>query len=495
MSVYLNKPSPAEEVRILQKKLEESLRQQLETQKQLHQALSQLSLQSQLSTQIDELKLNYENQILALQAQLQAQQTQQNIESQVDSKQTDSEETPSQNLEESNTVISSFTLLLDSFMSLDNDSLKDIIDNKVCIPTNLDTILQRFSMALSHGLISLLNFKSISNDSKKVIDYDFVLDDHPLIVQIKKVSLILLDDFKNYLNGITIYLLTHKDGINALSNYTSSQEHLLQFNSFEPSDEVSKRFIIPHDLDQSDPTIFMKYLTSSVLKGNIDFDSRLVFYVMASMRIDWFKTIVKHGADLEESYKDISPLMHAILVNFTEAIDILLENNVNVNSLCPHGQSALMYVCMYSRDSSILIKLIEHGANLDLQDSEGKTALIYAAQYGDYDNLELLLTNKANPEIKDLSGWNALMHAIYNGNVSCLKLLLDKGDQQLITNDVLYKSLVSFAASNNQLECLSVLIESGAPILKLNEIQIDKAIRYTSENNLRTSLKVLLTKI
>ncbi|KAF6772062.1 hypothetical protein AHF37_09341 [Paragonimus kellicotti] len=73
----------------------------------------------------------------------------------------------------------------------------------------------------------------------------------------------------------------------------------------------------------------------------------------------------------------------------------------------------------------ILLKL---GANADIVDFEGKTALMRAAEDGKLDIFQALMSAGASTNISDLEGKSVLFHCIFPSerHFQCLKLLMDK---------------------------------------------------------------------
>ena len=85
-----------------------------------------------------------------------------------------------------------------------------------------------------------------------------------------------------------------------------------------------------------------------------------------------------------------------------------------------------------------LRELVVSGAEVNIQNKKGWTALMIAARYGHYDCLhELvaagaeclheLVTAGAEANIQDNKGWAALMVAAQNGHVDCLRELIVSG--------------------------------------------------------------------
>jgi ankyrin repeat protein len=75
--------------------------------------------------------------------------------------------------------------------------------------------------------------------------------------------------------------------------------------------------------------------------------------------------------------------------------------------------------------------------NIDAQDTSGKTALIVATLWGRDDVVELLLRYGADPDVKDISGATALAYAAAQDDESICTILrtpspgvFDRGDQK-----------------------------------------------------------------
>lgn len=72
-------------------------------------------------------------------------------------------------------------------------------------------------------------------------------------------------------------------------------------------------------------------------------------------------------------------------------------------------------------------EILDTGADFDMQDKYGETALMWAAACGYTDTVKLLLNAGANTNLQDRDGWTALSRATVNGRVDTVKLLLDHG--------------------------------------------------------------------
>ena len=77
----------------------------------------------------------------------------------------------------------------------------------------------------------------------------------------------------------------------------------------------------------------------------------------------------------------------------------------------------------------ILKLLINAGANLDIQDKDGSTALMLVIYKGNINTeiVKLLTDGGADLNLQDTDGWTALYAAVYDGNTEIVNLLINKG--------------------------------------------------------------------
>jgi len=71
--------------------------------------------------------------------------------------------------------------------------------------------------------------------------------------------------------------------------------------------------------------------------------------------------------------------------------------------------------------------LLERGANPDLQNWDGQTALTEAIKVGSIEICSLLMNKAANVQTKDRYGWTAFLLTACYGRVDMMKLLLERG--------------------------------------------------------------------
>ena len=126
---------------------------------------------------------------------------------------------------------------------------------------------------------------------------------------------------------------------------------------------------------------------------------------------------------------------------FIKIKDLIENTRVNINyKESGYGETVLMISCgtSYDDDHLPLVQLLlENGANPNIKNSVGDTALTYAAM-NNYDIVELLLNNGANPLIKNNDG-QTVSDIIYNDTGGVLSIKDTKLLQLLKKYEVIYR--------------------------------------------------------
>lgn len=122
----------------------------------------------------------------------------------------------------------------------------------------------------------------------------------------------------------------------------------------------------------------------------------------------------------------------AIKYHKDDVVLAMIKDGVHIDTQNSYGRT-LLIEASWRNDLDLLERCIELGANLDLQDNQGKTALMVAVRTGclsyPHDLMQPLIILKlwlagANADLQDIQGATALMHAAYWGNTNSVKALL-----------------------------------------------------------------------
>ncbi len=103
----------------------------------------------------------------------------------------------------------------------------------------------------------------------------------------------------------------------------------------------------------------------------------------------------------------------------------LVKKGANVNIQDPFGRTALMHAIghMPRRGSDMTKYLLDNGANINIRDKNGMTALATAEAWGDIEMFKYLLSRGADINIKDNKGDTVLMVAKRNNDDRIIQLL------------------------------------------------------------------------
>ncbi|KAA8579158.1 ankyrin repeat domain 34Bb [Etheostoma spectabile] len=130
---------------------------------------------------------------------------------------------------------------------------------------------------------------------------------------------------------------------------------------------------------------------------------------------------------------DGNSLLKAVYLCRLRLTRLLLEGGAYINESNEYGETPLMVVCKtHHSDLQSVPKhkmvwyLLENGADPNIQDKTGKTALMHACiEQTGAEILSLLLSSGADPTLEDHAGLSALVYAVNSGNRDILRLLLD----------------------------------------------------------------------
>jgi ankyrin repeat protein len=120
-----------------------------------------------------------------------------------------------------------------------------------------------------------------------------------------------------------------------------------------------------------------------------------------------------------------TPLMHAALDGDLASVTLFLNSGADPNLQDTQGLTALILAV---EDPAKVRLLLKYGAKPDLKTRQGTTALIAAALvYGSRETLTALLKSGADPNAMNLDGQTPLVQAASIGYVEGMKLLIQKG--------------------------------------------------------------------
>jgi len=145
----------------------------------------------------------------------------------------------------------------------------------------------------------------------------------------------------------------------------------------------------------------------------------------------------------------ITALMAAANKGDERVVDLLLRHGAEANLQNSNGDSTLMHAAIRGHEKVVEV-LLWHGAEANLQNSFGSTALMAAAQEGFDQVAELLLQHGVDANPQDNKGDTALMIAAYNGNERVVEMLLEHGAEVNLQDNAIDTALTHGAKVDHQ---------------------------------------------
>jgi ankyrin repeat protein/WD40 repeat protein len=164
-----------------------------------------------------------------------------------------------------------------------------------------------------------------------------------------------------------------------------------------------------------------------------------------------------------------TPLIVAARVKNTALMKWLVSKGADINAKTKYSQSAL-YEALHASNPEGAAYLLGLGAQINNQSAlNGETELIVATRYFMVDIVTKLCEMGANLDVQDSNGWSALHYAAYFGYDQLVELLVAKGaninNRQDGTNRAFDGNTPLMLATNqNNVETVKLLIRLGANV-------------------------------
>ncbi|MFS0882636.1 ankyrin repeat domain-containing protein [Metabacillus niabensis] len=151
-----------------------------------------------------------------------------------------------------------------------------------------------------------------------------------------------------------------------------------------------------------------------------------------------------------------------------DSIHKLLEKGANINAQDSQGRTATM-IATYNNDTKTAKVLIDAGADVNIQDDMKNNPFLYAGAEGYIEILKLTIEAGADPTITNRYGGTALIPASEHGYVDVIKELLTrtKIDVNHVNNlgwTALLEAIILNDGGKRQQEAVQLLIEHGADV-------------------------------
>ncbi len=221
-----------------------------------------------------------------------------------------------------------------------------------------------------------------------------------------------------------------------------------------------------------------------------------LFYFAASGDVPGIQRVLTAGAHVNRPFGSeyVTPLMAAAVNGQTRAVKFLIAHRANINAYDEVHDTPLMYA-IKSRHNSTVLALLDAGANPMLDnvaqvttlhqsaiymddpeivhrliargvppaagDSISVTPLMYAAEFGHYETVKILLDAHVAVNVQSREGRTALIGAATSGQADIVNLLLRAGADPSI-RDKQNRTALDYARQMHQERVISI-IEKNLP--------------------------------
>lgn len=201
-----------------------------------------------------------------------------------------------------------------------------------------------------------------------------------------------------------------------------------------------------------------------------------LYEAVDAWKLDDYKTskillaLIKAGANINPSPVrwHPTPFMKVCAKHAIQCVNIFLENGVDLETQDSDGKTALMY-SLDSGKTYVMTTLIKKGVSLETRDFKGKTALIYAIEKRTPQLVALLIRDGAVAQATDYDGTSCFMYALASGSPEITGLFMHIENDHKAIN---YKneSALFFIAKTNDIVTASQLLKEN---LEINRKNID----------------------
>ena len=162
-----------------------------------------------------------------------------------------------------------------------------------------------------------------------------------------------------------------------------------------------------------------------------------------------------------------------------------LKKGANIDAPNAEGYTPLM-VAAQTTNLQIAQFLVEAGANPNIRNRYGETAIMLASYHGQTDMVRLLHLKGADIHH---DGWNPLLYAAFNGHLDTIRWLLDSHVNINATSDNGTTPLM-MAVRGNHRDAVALLLSKGADPAIKNE-QGDNALIWAEKRDHQSIVKLL----
>ncbi len=214
-----------------------------------------------------------------------------------------------------------------------------------------------------------------------------------------------------------------------------------------------------------------------------------IFHSDTSAIFEIARCLIEHGANPNVKELEIPLLVKAIMVGDDEFARFLIEKNADIEAFDEKRKMTALSAAVNLKNSVLAQQLIQMGANVNAQDIDGTTPLMFAAYNGDMEMVKLLIQNGANIFDTDSDNGSLMLYAAGGGNLEIVQFLEEQGIS-LHNSDSRGTTPFIAAAHDNRKDVMVYLSGKGVDIDAQDE-KGNTAFITAAQNNNPSALEFL----
>ena len=170
------------------------------------------------------------------------------------------------------------------------------------------------------------------------------------------------------------------------------------------------------------------------------------------------------AAQFSDSYNFLKAVREA---NGEEATKYLNKPGAPVlNTRDPSTGETALHISVKAHQNNWVGFLLNKGANTEVRDREGNTAIHDAALFGDVTAMNYLIGSNARVNATNNRGETALILAVQRRAADLVRVLMDAGADPNITDSVAGKSALDYAKEDSRSAAIVKLLQNAKPQTK-----------------------------
>ena len=222
----------------------------------------------------------------------------------------------------------------------------------------------------------------------------------------------------------------------------------------------------------------MRYFLLAAIESrhnNFELTEEIVSYV-----------IKNNGFDINDRKLSMTLLMHASSLGNVKIIDLLLKLGAEINLQDNWGDTALIFATTANKYSAVKY-LVENGANVNIRGHNNCTPLIIAAYEGNLKIAKYLIDHGA--DVVDDRGHTALTVALEKGYDEIAEMLVDSGVHANLNN--MFKKILENIICHDYMKTLKKLIDKGFDV-DSQDYNGETALMYAARHGKEEAVKMLI---